>query len=311
MLDEFSSAKIEDKQDVLKPTTTPAAVTETEQEAGGEEDDFAKELQAGMAELLGQFQNNPEMQQEFEQMMTGLGQAAATTNGPLAASATAKPQSKSGDSKLAAASKSGEESFQETIRKTMERMQNSGETASAAAASSSEEDMLAKMLKEMESGNFAGLDGGNEEDFNKMLMGMMEHLTNKDMLHEPMKELQDKFPNWLESHKGTVSAEDLARYKEQQATVGRIVARFERAGYSDSKKEDREYIVDQMQKVTSLGLHVHLSYANAVFRCKPLVHLRRTWLEIWAPRKKCSQTWMADVLSNKFHMTSLWRTQWQ
>lgn len=92
-----------------------------------------------------------------------------------------------------------EATFQETIRKTMERMQNSGEQASAAAASADDNDMLAQMLKEMESGGFGG--EGNDEDFSKMLMGMMEQLTNKEILYEPMKELNDKFPAWMEKNR--------------------------------------------------------------------------------------------------------------
>jgi len=33
-----------------------------------------------------------------------------------------------------------------------------------------------------------------------MLLGMMEQLTNKDILYEPMKELDDKFPDWMEKN---------------------------------------------------------------------------------------------------------------
>lgn len=243
MLDEFSATKIDEKKPSTatagapKPATEPAAATDKDEE------DFAKQLQEGMAQLLGQFGSNPEMQSEIENMMKELSETAPQAQ-PAAANTSQSTQPSASASK-----KSGEDAFQDTIRKTMERMQASGETASAAVASSNEEDMLARMLKEMESGNFPGLDGGSEEDFNKMLMGMMEQLTNKDILYEPMKELQEKFPGWLAQNKDKTKAEDLQRYQEQQTIVGEIVTRFERQGYSDDNKEDRDYIVERMQKV--------------------------------------------------------------
>ena len=132
----------------------------------------------------------------------------------------------------------------------MERMQASGEQATAAAAAEGTDDFLAEMLKQM--GGGGALDGageGNEEEFSKMLLGMMEQLTNKEILYEPMKELDEKFPDWLVKNKGKTTKEDLKRYEEQQALVKEIVAKFEEKTYSDSKKEDREYIVERMQKV--------------------------------------------------------------
>ena len=143
-----------------------------------------------------------------------------------------------------------EDSFQDTIRKTMERMQASGESASAAAASQSatEEDFLAAMLKEMEKGGMGG-GFGSDEDFSKMLMGMMEQLTNKEILYEPMKELDQKFPGWLEENGEKVGKEDLQRYRTQAQLVKEIVGKFEETGFSDEKVECREYIVERMQKV--------------------------------------------------------------
>lgn len=126
-------------------------------------------------------------------------------------------------------------------------MQTSGEQATAAAAAEGSDDFLAELLKQMQSG---GLDGeGSEEEFSKMLMGMMEQLTHKDILYEPMKELHEKFPGWLEKNRAATSKEDLERYELQQKLVSEIVAKFEEPNYADTSKEHHEYIVDRMQKV--------------------------------------------------------------
>lgn len=186
------------------------------------------------------------MQAQFESIFKELG-AAATANADPATSAPTPP-APAGSSTTAGTAGAAEDSFQETIRRTMERMQNSGDQATAAAAAEGSDDFLAELLKQMQSGG--GLDGeGNEEEFSKMLMGMMEQLTNKEILYEPMKELNDKFPEWLEKNREKTPADDLKRYEEQQTLVKEIVAKFQESTYSDSNTADREYIVDRMQKV--------------------------------------------------------------
>jgi len=250
MLDEFSDTKIDDKKTGPTKPTLPTLPTDDTKETPKVDDEFAEQLQAGMAELLGQFGSNPEMQQEFQKMMQELSGAAARGDvGSGAAGQTSLPLPKMDSLSGSKAKKTGDESFQDTIRKTMERMQTSGDAASAAATTADENDVLAQMLKEMENGNFPGLEGAGDEDFNKMLMGMMEHLTNKDILYEPMKDLHDKFPAWFEANTDKTKKEDLERYQQQKSLVDEIVARFERPGYSDDNKEDRDFIVDKMQKV--------------------------------------------------------------
>jgi len=134
----------------------------------------------------------------------------------------------------------------------MERMQASGQEATSAAAADDTDDILAEIMKQMAAGG--GMDGeGNEEDFSKMLLGMMEQLTNKEILYDPMKELHDKFPEWMEKNKDSVSKDDLARYKEQQKLVAEIVAKFDEKTYKDSSVTDREYIVERMQKMQAAG----------------------------------------------------------
>jgi peroxin-19 len=227
-----------------------------------------------MQDLMGELDSNPEMQREFERMMAELvqaGQAATDAEaiehigkateavhlggedvsaGAASSSSSAGDAGKKSSSAGSSAQQQQQESFQDTIRKTMERMQASGASASEAAAASSapssaEDDMMAQLMRELQ----AGGGGGGEEDFNKMLMGMMAQLTNKDILYEPMKELHDKFPAWMEKNRASTGKEDLARFEEQHSLVKDIVGRFERKGYSDENEDDREYIVERMQKV--------------------------------------------------------------
>ena len=219
-----------------------------------------------MSSLIGELDSNPEMQAQFERMMQELIAAgAAPTNQDAGAhlkqAAEAAPKLPAADARLPStkgeSGKKGGGEFNDTIRKTMERMQASGDAATAATSSTgaeqSEEDMLAQLMREMQSG---GGEGG-EEDFNKMLMTMMTQLTNKEILYEPMKDLHDKFPSWMEKNASSTDRAELERYREQQKLVGEIVGRFERKGYTDENEQDREYIVERMQKVRT-NFHVEI-----------------------------------------------------
>ncbi|PVH84392.1 Pex19-domain-containing protein [Cadophora sp. DSE1049] len=254
MLDEFTPSKPEPPPSSSKPTKPPTATNPIAD--GISDEDFARQLQAGMAELMGELETSPDMQSQLEQMLKELGGVAALDATASAAASSSTPSTaakETASSSKPAPAKAGpsDESFQETIKKTMERMQNSGDQATAAAASDSTDDILAQMMKAMEAG---GLDGeGGEEEFSKMLLGMMEQLTNKEILYEPMKELDDKFPAWMKENEGKVDAADMKRYKEQQVYVSDIVKRFETKTYTDDNSKDREYIVERMQKMQAAG----------------------------------------------------------
>nr|POE82272.1 peroxisomal biogenesis factor 19 [Quercus suber] len=274
VLDEFNPTISSPKPSAstTNPTTVPAASgpgrPESKDATSAEEPseaELAAQLQQGMAGLMSELDSNPEMQAQFEQMMQELIAAGAAPTDKeagehvkAAAEATPKadesvkstPEAKAKDG---SATKTG--GFDDTIRRTMERMQASdAAAASSTSAPQSEEALLEQMMREL-----AGGSGDGEEDFNKMLLNMMSQLTNKEILYEPMKELHDKFPAWLEKNAGELAKKgeegkaDVERFKGQQKVVREIVARFERKGYSDDNEDDREYIVERMQKMQAFG----------------------------------------------------------
>lgn len=135
----------------------------------------------------------------------------------------------------------------------MSRLQESGETITTEVADAESEDFLAEMLKQM------GGIGDSEEDFSKMLLGMMEQLTNKDILYEPMRELADKYPEWLQTNESKLPPAEFQKYSEQFEYVKEICAKFEETSYSDASPTDREYIVEKMQKVGFLSSRLLMS----------------------------------------------------
>jgi peroxin-19 len=116
----------------------------------------------------------------------------------------------------------------ETFTKQIDAHVNGEVFPPPATSSSQEGDVekdLAKILEEMskasigESGNgneddflreMLGLQDGGSDDFNSdtVIDGMMEQLLSKDLMYEPMKQVTEKFPEWLETNKADLSPKD-------------------------------------------------------------------------------------------------------
>lgn len=168
-----------------------------------------------------------------------------TTTKPKSPSTSSKPRP---DPATAA-------SFEDTIRRTMERMETSSAAAtSASQTAKSEEDMLADLLKSLGSSDpSSSSDPSNPDDLSAMFLTMMQQLTSKDMLYEPMRDLHQKFPGWLRENASKISADDKKRYEEQQRIVAEIVGKFEERGYSDDDSKARDFVWERMQKMQEQG----------------------------------------------------------
>lgn len=157
------------------------------------------------------------------------------------------------------------ESFNDAIQRTIERMKESGDRATEAASTDDglSDDMLAQLLKAVEAGASGA---GDDGDLTKMFMGMMEQLSNKEMLYEPMKDLDGKFGPWIEQNKtgGKVSDEDMQRYESQARIVKQIVQKFEEPGYTDENPKCREYVWERMQEVSSFHRTSTMQHADNI-----------------------------------------------
>ncbi|RHZ44624.1 peroxisomal biogenesis factor 19 [Aspergillus thermomutatus] len=204
------------------------AFTKQLEESGIPPGDFLKQLLADV------------MAEEEQEEGAGAGAGAGPSTGGVSGSAT-------GAGKAAAP-----ESFNDAIQRTIHRMKESGDKATAAATEDGgiSEDMLMQLLKGLEAG--VG-NGGDDLDLTQMIAGVMEQFSNKEMLYEPMKELDAKWGPWLAANKGKVPAEDLERYEKQAKLVTEIVAKFEEEGYTDEDPKYRQAVWDKMQEMQALG----------------------------------------------------------
>uniref|UniRef100_A0A3B5MNP8 Peroxisomal biogenesis factor 19 n=1 Tax=Xiphophorus couchianus TaxID=32473 RepID=A0A3B5MNP8_9TELE len=96
-----------------------------------------------------------------------------------------------------------------------------------------------------------GGDGGGEDgNILPIMQSIMQNLLSKDVLYPSLKEITSKYPEWLETNKSTLSAEDHQRYQQQAKIMGDICKLFENEEEEAGDKERTfESIMDLMQKV--------------------------------------------------------------
>lgn len=144
------------------------------------------------------------------------------------------------------------QNFDSVMKDTMERLKKSGENIDEQLkndpSSSNPEDMLTQLL--------AGLGGGagdGDFDMSKLLTDMLEQLSSKDVLYEPIKDLNTKFPEFLKEQKGKIPDDEHARYTKQYEVTNDIMALFESSEFDNENTEKREEVNKLLEGLQELG----------------------------------------------------------
>jgi len=96
-------------------------------------------------------------------------------------------------------------------------------------------------------------EGGDDKELAGLLENMMGELMGKSILYEPLSELAQTFPPYLEKPPHPLSDEDRKRYNLQLDCVRRILAVFDQAGYDDKNTESQQRIADLMAEMQNYG----------------------------------------------------------
>ena len=105
---------------------------------------------------------------------------------------------------------------------------------------------MAELMKQMET----LADNG---EFEGVLEGMMSQLMSKELLYEPMKDLSEKYPAWLEEHKDSTDKAQLEKYKQQHELCLQIVAKYEASDFDEKNEAQGKQIMDLMTQMQDLG----------------------------------------------------------
>ncbi|ODV64980.1 Pex19-domain-containing protein [Hyphopichia burtonii NRRL Y-1933] len=146
--------------------------------------------------------------------------------------------------------------FDDIMKQTMNRLKKSGETIDEQLkndpSSGNPEDMLTQLLAGLGGPDGAG-SGDGDFDMSKLLVDMLEQLSSKEVLYEPIKDLNTKFPDYLKEKKGVISEEEHQNYTKQYEITNDIVAMFESSDFNDEDKQKREQVNALLESLQELG----------------------------------------------------------
>nr|GMD94241.1 peroxisome biogenesis protein 19-1-like [Ipomoea batatas] len=85
------------------------------------------------------------------------------------------------------------------------------------------------------------------QDMESIVETMMQQLLSKEVLHEPMKEIEERYPKWLEENKAKLSNEEYDRYGHQYELIKELI------GVYDTEPDNFTKVVELMQKMQECG----------------------------------------------------------
>uniref|UniRef100_A0AAZ3RAX7 Peroxisomal biogenesis factor 19 n=2 Tax=Oncorhynchus tshawytscha TaxID=74940 RepID=A0AAZ3RAX7_ONCTS len=108
---------------------------------------------------------------------------------------------------------------------------------------------LAKTLEGLdldEDGERDGQDG----NILPIMQSIMQNLLSKEVLYPSLKEITEKYPEWLNSNRQSLPPDQFQRYEQQHRVMGEICSLFEKEGDGENSFES---ILEIMQQLQDLG----------------------------------------------------------
>ncbi|XP_051115216.1 peroxisome biogenesis protein 19-1-like [Andrographis paniculata] len=85
------------------------------------------------------------------------------------------------------------------------------------------------------------------QDMESIVETMMRDLLSKEVLHDPMKEIGERYPTWLNENKAKLTEEEYARYSHQYELIQDLNRLYE------TEPDNFNKIVELMQKMQECG----------------------------------------------------------
>lgn len=145
--------------------------------------------------------------------------------------------------------------FQEAISETVHRLKRSGSQVDESIRNETKNDnMLETLMKSlsMEPNANSGKEG-DTDDINSLLTEMLDQLSSKSVLYEPLNDLYLKFGPWLQDPAKKLDPE-YSKYQKQYGLVKALVLRFQQQTYNDNNAGDKKFINDNLESLQELGL---------------------------------------------------------
>jgi len=125
-----------------------------------------------------------------------------------------------------------------------------------------DEAALAKMLEKMAFGAEDGLEGGSADDLGGIgeilpaMQGMLQSLLSKELLYPSIKEIVNKYPDWLADNRSKLEAKEYDKFNRQFSIMQKVCSEFENEKDSDDSATQNsrfERILALMQEMQECG----------------------------------------------------------
>mmetsp|Transcript_12404 Transcript_12404/g.19206 ORF Transcript_12404/g.19206 Transcript_12404/m.19206 type:complete len:302 (+) Transcript_12404:75-980(+) len=93
-----------------------------------------------------------------------------------------------------------------------------------------------------------GFDNLDAEGGDAIIDGMMQQLLTKELMYEPMKQVTEKFPQWLEEKKETLPKKEYEERCKQLEGLQALIRVY------DTEPENTDKLIDLMKEVQEYGL---------------------------------------------------------
>ncbi|QLQ80817.1 hypothetical protein HG537_0E01720 [Torulaspora globosa] len=146
--------------------------------------------------------------------------------------------------------------FKNVVSKTLDRLKENGSKVDSNLAKEEKQkntdDILSQLLDQLvESGN-VGDTQGSEDGVDNAILQILNQMSSKEVLYQPMKEMHAEFTQWLQDHSEDEEHTDkIDIYKKQYHLVGQIIAVFENDSYTN--ETNREQITNLLDELEQLG----------------------------------------------------------
>jgi peroxin-19 len=158
-----------------------------------------------------------------------------------------------------AAQATTDEDFEASLNDTLKNLSENAQSLinNGGLSDDIHQDELTRMLQQLgvpegETGEAAGV----LPDIMPMITQMMQNLLSKEILYPALKDLTNKYPQWLEDNKDSLSKDELTRYGKQLDLMRNVCHEFEAESEGDSSEEKSarfQNILKTMQAMQECG----------------------------------------------------------
>jgi len=100
----------------------------------------------------------------------------------------------------------------------------------------------------------------DETQLQTILQSFMEELMSKEIMYEPLKDMNRLFPDFIKENRSTLSPEDLQRYETQSEIIQQVLQKFEDPNWDAEEKAggdkfaaNQKQVIDLLTKMQDCG----------------------------------------------------------